>query len=38
MIALMGGMALGAVVFGGLWWTVRRLPTAKSPALLPDVR
>jgi F1F0 ATPase subunit 2 len=34
MIALVAGMALGAVAFGGLWWTVRRLPTAKSPALL----
>ena len=34
MIALMGGVVLGAVAFGGLWWTVRRLPTAASPALL----
>lgn len=33
-VALIGGMALGAIAFGGLWWTVRRLPTAKSPALL----
>jgi F1F0 ATPase subunit 2 len=33
-VALIGGGVLGAVAFGGLWWTVRRLPTSKSPALL----
>ena len=32
--ALVGGALLGLFCFGGLWWTVRRLPTAKSPALL----
>lgn len=28
------GAALGALFFGGLWWTLRQLPDAKSPALL----
>lgn len=32
--ALAGGFALGLLFFGGLWWTVRRLPTARHPALL----
>ena len=32
--ALLVGAALGLFYFGGLWWTVRRLPTARSPALL----
>jgi F1F0 ATPase subunit 2 len=31
--ALAAGMVLGALFFGGLWWTVRRGLTAKSPAL-----
>ena len=34
MIALMAGLALGGWYFGGLWVTVRRLPTAAAPALL----
>lgn len=33
-IALTGGIALGLFFYGGLWWTVRRLPTSKQPALL----
>jgi F1F0 ATPase subunit 2 len=31
--ALAGGVLLGAIFFGGLWWTVRKGMTAKSPAL-----
>jgi len=30
----LAGAALGAVFFGGLWWTVRRGLTAAYPALL----
>ena len=30
---LLGGV-LGAVFFSGLWWTVKRLPRARHPALL----
>ncbi len=32
--AAAGGLLLGALYFGGLWWTVRRLPTARHPAAL----
>ena len=35
--ALMGvaaGSALGLLFYGGLWWTIRRLSTARSPAAL----
>jgi len=28
------GMMLGAIFFGGLWITVRRMPNAKHPVLL----
>jgi len=28
------GLALGCLYFGGLWLTVRRLPTAQNPVLL----
>ncbi len=31
--ALAIGMLLGALFFGGLWWTVRRGLTAANPAL-----
>jgi F1F0 ATPase subunit 2 len=31
--ALATGVLLGAIFFGGLWWTVRIGVTAKSPAL-----
>jgi F1F0 ATPase subunit 2 len=31
--ALAAGVLLGAIFFGGLWWTVRKGVTAKSPAL-----
>ena len=27
------GVALGAIFFGGLWWTVRKGVTSKQPAL-----
>lgn len=33
-IAIVVGLALGGFFFGGLWWTVRRLPTARHPAAL----
>lgn len=32
--ALVAGTLLGAFFFGGLWWTVRRIPGARSPGLL----
>ena len=31
--ALAAGMVLGAVFFGGLWWTVSRIMTARVPAV-----
>lgn len=34
MLALAAGMGLGMFYFGGLWLTVRRLPTARWPAFL----
>jgi len=33
-LALIAGGALGCLFFGGLWWTVRRVPDARHPALL----
>lgn len=33
-IALVLGLLLGAIFFGGLWWTVQKMHTTKSPALL----
>ena len=35
MLALSGGagVLLGAIFFGGLWWTVRRSLSSKQPAL-----
>jgi F1F0 ATPase subunit 2 len=32
-LALAGGLLLGAIFFGGLWWTVRKGVFSKSPAL-----
>ena len=32
--ALLAGIALGALFFGGLWWTVRRGLSSKQPAAL----
>ena len=34
LVAFFVGMGAGLLYFGGLWWTVRRLPTARQPALL----
>jgi F1F0 ATPase subunit 2 len=31
--ALVGGMLLGAMFFGGLWWTVRKGMSSPRPAL-----
>ena len=33
-LAFLAGLVVGQFYFGGLWFTVRRLPTARSPALL----
>ncbi|NLA27359.1 MAG: ATP synthase subunit I [Firmicutes bacterium] len=33
-ISFLAGSLLGVFFFGGLWWTVQRLPQAKAPALL----
>jgi F1F0 ATPase subunit 2 len=32
-LAMFAGILLGAIFFGGLWWTVRKGISAKSPAL-----
>jgi F1F0 ATPase subunit 2 len=32
-IAWIGGMMLGTMFFGGLWWTVRKSLSARQPAL-----
>lgn len=34
LLALAGGLAAGFVFFQGLWLTVKRLPSARHPALL----
>ena len=34
LLALAAGLLLGAVFFGGLWWTVRRGLSSKRPAAL----
>jgi len=31
-LALVAGLLLGAIFFGGLWWTVRKVVFSKSPA------
>ncbi|MCA9320388.1 MAG: ATP synthase subunit I [Planctomycetes bacterium] len=33
LLAWIAGMVLGVFFFGGLWWTIRRLVSAKRPAL-----
>lgn len=33
-LAGVAGLALGAMFFGGLWWTVRKGVTSRRPALL----
>jgi F1F0 ATPase subunit 2 len=32
-LAIVAGILLGAIFFGGLWWTVRKGVFSKSPAL-----
>lgn len=32
-LSLVAGLLLGAIFFGGLWWTVRKGISAKQPAL-----
>jgi F1F0 ATPase subunit 2 len=32
-LALLTGILLGAIFFGGLWWTVRKCVSSKQPAL-----
>jgi F1F0 ATPase subunit 2 len=32
--ALVAGVLLGAMFFGGLWWTVRKGMSSKQPALV----
>jgi len=32
-LALMAGAALGAIFFGGLWWTIRKACASERPAL-----
>jgi F1F0 ATPase subunit 2 len=32
-VSLMVGLGIGAFYFFGLWWTVRRLPAMRTPAL-----
>jgi len=32
-LALVAGLLLGSIFFGGLWWTVRKGVSSKSPAL-----
>ena len=32
-LALVAGLVLGAIFFGGLWWTVRTGISSRSPAL-----
>jgi F1F0 ATPase subunit 2 len=34
LVAFFVGVGAGLLYFGGLWWTVRRLPTARQPAFL----
>ncbi len=31
--ALLGGCVLSLLMFGGLWWTLRRLPASRRPWL-----
>jgi F1F0 ATPase subunit 2 len=33
MLALVTGISLGAMFFGGLWWTVQKAVSSKQPAL-----
>ena len=33
-LALFAGAGFGTFYFAGLWWTVRKLPSAQNPSLL----
>lgn len=33
-IALLAGLLLGGMFYGGLWWTVQKMRTTRRPALL----
>jgi F1F0 ATPase subunit 2 len=33
MLALVSGVSLGAIFFGGLWWTIRKSYSSDIPAL-----
>jgi F1F0 ATPase subunit 2 len=33
MLALFVGILLGAIFYGGLWWTVRRIVSSKIPGI-----
>jgi F1F0 ATPase subunit 2 len=33
LLALVGGIFLGAIFFGGLWWTVRRALSSPQPSI-----
>jgi F1F0 ATPase subunit 2 len=33
-VSLVAGAAAGVLYFGGLWWTVRRLPRSRQPHVL----
>ncbi len=34
LLALLAGALLGTIFFGGLWWTIQRGVSSKSPAVL----
>lgn len=34
LLATVGGAGIGVLYFAALWWTVRRIPTARNPAIL----
>jgi F1F0 ATPase subunit 2 len=34
LFSLLAGGAIGLFYFGGLWWTVRRMPDAQTPVIL----
>jgi F1F0 ATPase subunit 2 len=34
LLSLLAGLLLGAIFFGGLWWTIRRGVSSRQPAVL----
>ncbi len=34
LLGLLGGLLIGVAYFGGLWWTVERIPHARRPGAL----